>query len=171
MSDQRRNLASKTEQAPPTGVEPSPRFLADAMLGRLAKWLRLLGYDTLYANDLDDARIVRQARAQGRLILTRDTGLARRKGVPALLIESEDTLEQAAQVVSRFPPPPQGLFSRCPVCNELLLEVAKEEIQRQVPPYVYATQERFRQCPHCGRLFWRGTHWQRIRERLARIGF
>lgn len=171
MADPLRDPASKKEQAPPASVGEPPRFLADAMLGRLVKWLRLLGYDTLYANDLDDIGIIRQARAQGRLILTRDTGLVRRKGVHAIFIESEDTLEQAAQVVTAFPPPPQGLFSRCPVCNEPLLEVMKEEIQQQVPPYVYATQERFRRCPRCGRLFWRGTHWQRIRERLAKIGF
>lgn len=154
---------------PTTGADSPPRFLADAMLGRLAKWLRLLGYDTLYANGLDDAEIARLARAQGRLILTRDTGLARRKGLLSLLIESQDLPLQVAQVVGRFALPPGATFSRCPVCNQLLEEVAKDQIREQVPPYVYATQDHFRRCPVCVRLFWRGTHWQRISEQLSVI--
>ena len=156
--------------SPPIGESESaspPRFVVDQMLGRLTRWLRLLGYDALYASGMDDAEIARLARAQGRVILTRDMELARRQGVVSLLIESQNLSQQVAQVVRRFAPPPEATLSRCPICNCLLEDVDRELARTHVPPYVFATQERFRHCPACGRHFWRGTHWPRISRRLA----
>jgi len=144
-------------------------FLADAMLGRLAKWLRILGYDTLYGVHWDDNELARRSRAEGRVLLTRDGELARRRGLRVLFIHQQELEPQLAEVLAAYPPPPEGLFSRCPECNAPLQDVPKEAAREQVPPYVYQTQARFRRCPQCLRLYWQGTHWQRMRERLAEL--
>jgi uncharacterized protein len=96
------------------------RFVADAMLGTCAKWLRILGYDTSFDPELDDHQLVRLARAEGRVLLTRDRDLARRRGVRVLLIASERLEEQVAQVLLDLELEPDAAFSRCPVCNEPL---------------------------------------------------
>ena len=145
------------------------RFLADGMLGTLAKWLRLLGYDTAYDNFAADPELARRARAEGRVLLTRDHELAARRGLRALLIRSEVLEEQVREVVSRFGPPPQPALSRCGVCNTVLEPVTPEEVADRVPPYVLQTQTEFRRCPGCGRIYWPGTHVQRMRERAARF--
>lgn len=142
------------------------KFLADDMLGRLAKWLRVLGYDTLYHQHLDDNELVRLARAEGRLILTRDTRLAHRRGVRCLLIESELVDEQLSQVLDDLGLALDDLFSRCTVCNAPLEEMEKQAAKERVPPYVFRTQERFKLCSQCGRIYWRGTHWDRMKERI-----
>lgn len=139
------------------------------MLGTLAKWLRILGYDTLYSPELDDLEAVRLARLEGRVLLTRDTGLLRRKGLRSLFIESEVLQEQLAQVRQAFGLRFDQPFSRCPVCNTVLEEVPKHEAWGQVPPFVFQTQESFRLCPECNRFYWRGTHWQKMREQLEKL--
>jgi len=145
------------------------RFLADSMLGTLAKWLRILGYDTAYDAQLDDNQLVRLARAEGRILLTRDTGLRKRKGLRCLFIESEMLEEQLAQVLRTFSLHVDNPFSRCPVCNTALEDVPKYEAWGQVPPFVFQTQKRFSLCPECNRFYWRGTHWQRMLERMERL--
>lgn len=145
------------------------RFLADSMLGTLAKWLRILGFDTLYFPELSDPEAVRLARAEGRVLLTRDTGLLRRKGVCALFIESEILQEQLVQVLRAFDLRLDNSFSRCPVCNTMLEHVPKYEAWGQVPPFVFQTQESFRLCPECNRFYWRGTHWQKMRAQLEAL--
>lgn len=147
----------------------TPRFLVDAMLGKLAKWLRIMGYDTLYDVRWDDDEIARRARAEGRVILTRDTGLVQRKGLRVLFIESERWQEQVAQVLSAYGAPGTGPFSRCPVDNTPLREISRELAARRVPPYVFQTQDRFRECATCGRIFWRGTHWERMQAKLKTL--
>ncbi len=142
------------------------KFLADEMLGRLAKWLRVLGYDTLYHQHLDDNDLVRLARAEGRLILTRDTKLAHRRGVRCLLIESELVKDQLPQVLNDLGLVPDNLFSRCAVCNAPLEEMEKSAAKERVPPYTFRTQERFKFCPQCDRVYWRGTHWEGMKERI-----
>ena len=145
------------------------RFLVDSMLGRLAKWLRILGYDTLYFSSLDDNDLVRIARAEGRMVLTRDRLMVRRRGIDSLFIESDDFMEQIRQLFHDLNLKLDRSFSRCPVCNSPLQGVAKEAVRERVPPYVFRTQERFSLCPQCGKIYWRGTHWQRMRERLKRL--
>jgi uncharacterized protein with PIN domain len=139
------------------------------MLGTLAKWLRILGYDTLYDPDIDDHQLVRLARAEARVILTRDRELARRRGVRVLLIASERLDDQIQQVLADLDLEPDRSFSRCPVCNEPLAAMDLETARSQVPAYVARTQRTFRSCPVCRRVYWRGTHWQRINEQLARL--
>lgn len=145
------------------------KLLADGMLGSLAKWLRILGYDTLYFSHADDNELVRIARAEGRMLLTRDEELARRQGLNALLIESEQLKEQVRQVIAKLGPAGKELFSRCPVCNTPLREVEKEEVKGRVPPYVFLTHEHFSLCPHCDKIYWRGTHWTKMRKEIAQL--
>lgn len=148
-------------------IEP-PRLLADAMLGRLARWLRLLGYDTAYWRDGSDEALVRQARAEGRLILTRDHQLAGRRGVAAFLVTAETLDEQIAEVRAILAPlggNPQP-FTRCPECNGALADLPRSAARDLVPPYVWHTQPEFRRCPDCGRVYWKGTHWPAMAARL-----
>ena len=143
------------------------RFLADAMLGRLAKWLRILGYDTLYNPSWDDLYLVRLARAQDRILLTRDTELARRRGVRVLVLKSERLEEQVRQLHRDLGLGAVAPFSRCPVCNTPLEEISKDQAWGQVPPYVFVTQKEFRLCPSCDRFYWRGSHWEHMLELVA----
>jgi uncharacterized protein with PIN domain len=145
------------------------RFIADAMLGTLAKWLRILGYDTQFDPNLDDDQLVRQARAQDRVLLTRDRELARRRGLDVLLVTSEHLDAQIVQVLTELDLEPNRSFSRCPVCNETLVEIDREKALSRVPAYVARTHETFKSCPACQRIYWRGTHWQRMDEQLDRI--
>lgn len=145
------------------------RLLADGMLGRLAKWLRLLGYDTAYENDASDFELARRARAEGRVLLTRDRGLAARRGLRTLLIESEVLEEQVRQVREVLGPPSDPPLSRCVLCNRPLRAVSPEEVADRVPPYVLHTQREFHVCPQCGRVYWPGTHAGRIRKQMEQF--
>lgn len=146
------------------------RLLADAMLGRLARWLRLAGYDTAYLADTDDLAVMQLARAEERLILTRDVQLATRLGVNALLIESQLVEEQLAQVSVSVGPSAKNAPSRCSVCNEPLRPLSAEAARQRVPPYVARTQDQFLTCFTCHRVYWPGTHWQAILGSAQEIG-
>jgi len=151
-------------------VQGEVRLVADAMLGRLARWLRALGYDTLYDTSLDDPALARLARAQGRVLLTRDRQLAVAKGLRAILVESDHLGAQLAQVLSLLSPPQAGQFGRCSACNGQLEEVDRASVESRVPEYVWETQRQFALCRGCGRIYWRGSHWQHIRKHLGAIG-
>ncbi len=139
------------------------------MLGRLARWLRILGYDTLYNPRWPDDELARRARAEGRILLTRDRALAHRPGLRALLVESERLEAQLAQVAHTLGLDAAGYLSRCPACNDLLETVPRSWAWGYVPPYTFVTQHEFRLCPTCNRFYWRGTHSERMGEVLARL--
>jgi uncharacterized protein with PIN domain len=143
-------------------------FVVDGMLGSLARWLRILGYDTDYVNQREDAELVRIARAESRVLLTRDRELAGRRGVQALMIDSQSLDDQLAQVTAVFPPPPGTHPGRCSVCNTVLVEATPEDVAHRVPRYVLKRHPHFRQCPGCDRVYWRGTHWRNMQARLSR---
>jgi hypothetical protein len=152
---------------------PPPRLLADAMLVGLARWLRALGLDAACDPGLDDAALVDRALAEERVILTRDRRLVERKRARNhLFIRSEVVDEQVAQVLAELAIRPEAglLFSRCLLCNAPLEDLPAAEAAREVPPYVARTQERFRSCPACRRIYWRATHAGRMRRRLRRMG-
>ena len=148
--------------------EQPPRFVIDGMLGSLARWLRLLGYDADYDNRRDDAELVRLARAEDRVLLTRDRELAARRGVQALLIASQTLDEQLAQVTAAFPRAPGSSPARCPVCNAVLVPATREELTDRLPAYVLKKHRDFRRCPGCDRVYWPGSHWRNMQARLER---
>lgn len=154
-------------QDEPTAKEErlTPRLLVDAMLGRLARWLRLMGYDTAYWLDGSDNALIRRARAEGRWIVTRDRQLANRRLVRAILIEAETLDAQIVEARRKLWGDPEP-FSRCSACNGLLVDLAREDARELVPPYVWHTQRSFRECCACGRVYWPGTHWPALKERL-----
>jgi uncharacterized protein len=150
------------------------RFLADCNVGRLARWLRVLGYDAVYEPLLPDAQIVARALAEGRVLLTRDADMMQRKviaggAVRALLLRNDRVQDQVRQVLTELALVPVQPLSRCLDCNTELEPRAKAAVAGRLPPYVYATQERFSECPQCARVFWPGTHWERMRERIAAL--
>jgi uncharacterized protein with PIN domain len=155
-------------------AEDGRRLLADAMLGALARWLRVLDLDTAYDPELDDPELVEKALEERRVLLTRDRKLVERKALRGrhLLIESEVVDRQVRQVLSHldWQPPQERLFRRCLRCNEALERMAPEEARRFVAPYIARTQERFRRCPSCERIYWASSHVRRMRKRLARMG-
>jgi hypothetical protein len=145
------------------------KLLADSMLGSLGRWLRLMGYDTAIAQREPDTELVRRARVEERVILTRDHALARRVAVHTLLIEHDSLQDQLTQVVQALNLHSPQPGTRCPRCNEPLQAATPTDVAGDVPPYVLQTQTSFHRCPACRRVYWRGTHWQGIAGKLARL--
>jgi uncharacterized protein len=148
------------------------KFLLTRELGRLAKWLRILGFDTAYASQDRAGSIVIQALKENRLILTRNLRLARSARVKTLLVESELLKEQIPRILKglKLAVNSDKMFSRCILCNVELTAVEKETIKGQVPDYVYKTQESFIACPACKRVYWSGTHWGNVSATLKELG-
>jgi uncharacterized protein len=143
-----------------------PRFVADAMLGRLARWLRALGYDTLYLRDAPDRRLLAVALADRRRLLTRDAALARRAREAGLLVRAEALDAQIQEVTAACGLPERRPLSRCLECNALLAAAPPEAVRDRVPPYTFLSRREFWTCTGCGRVFWAGTHVTGIRRRL-----
>jgi hypothetical protein len=147
------------------------RFVVDAMLGSLARWLRLLGYDTLYFRDVDDLALAERARRERRVLVTRDRALAGRRDVRqnAVLIRARRLRSQWIELARAcgLRPAASRFLSRCGDCNAALVPLPRARARGRVPPYVHATRRRFRSCPACGRVFWRATHRSGISARLA----
>ena len=151
------------------------RFIVDHNVGKLAKWLRLMGYDTLFFKGSSDSQMIAMAMAENRVILTRDTQIMRRRVVAngrlkAILIQSDEPEQQMRQVMDtlrldcQFQP-----FSICLECNQPLVERSREQVKDQVPPYVFQTQSQYMECPVCHRIYWRGTHWQAMTRKLEHL--
>lgn len=149
---------------------PNFRFIADAMLGRLARWLRMLGFDTLYYKDISDAGLLKIARQQDRFILTRDTHFLQFKNLSDfLLISSNNTLEQLIETITALNIK-EFSISRCVKCNGVLVgSVEREEVKGLVPEHVYIHFDKFLKCGDCGSIYWEGSHMRRFRETIHRI--
>jgi uncharacterized protein with PIN domain len=147
------------------------KFAADRMLGRLVKWLRVIGQDVIYGPHLTGYGLIRAARAEGRLILTRDRRLKQKQPPPFVFIESDHYREQLRQVIQECGlKPGRGLFTRCVACNSVLQSRAKETVEKIVPPYVFSTQEKFSWCPQCRRVYWPATHHEKMLRELQTLG-
>ena len=151
------------------------KFIVDHNVGKLAKWLRMMGYDTLFFNGEDDSEMIATALAEDRVILTRDTRIMERRLVTtgqlkATLIGYETLELQIKQVIEtlnldiHFKP-----FSICLECNKPLVERGKEQVRERVLPYVFQSQEQYMECPACHRIYWRGTHWRAMTRKLEKF--
>ena len=151
------------------------KFIVDHNVGKLAKWLRIMGHDTLFFEGSNDSHLIAIALAEDRVILTRDTQIMRRRLVTggqlkAILIQSDEPERQIQQVIntlnldSQFKP-----FSICLECNQPLVEKSKQQVKDLVPPYVFQTQEQYMECSACHRIYWRGTHWQAMTKKLKHL--
>jgi len=151
------------------------KFIVDHNVGKLAKWLRIMGYDTLLFSSPDDSHMIAIALAEGRVILTRDTQIMKRRVVTsgklkAILIQSDKPELQMRQIIDtlslncQFRP-----FTICLECNQPLVARSKQEVKDLVPPYVFQTQSQYVECPACHRIYWRGTHWQAMTKKLEKF--
>lgn len=150
----------------------NPHFIIDANAGKLAGWLRMMGYDALFFRCGSDSEMVKTAADEERIIITRDTRLMQRRvvksgEVEAVLLSSDDPVKQMAQLISSLDiKPGYRPFSICISCNQPLVEVPREAVREQLPEYVYKTQGAFHRCQACGRVYWRGTHWKAMKKLL-----
>lgn len=147
------------------------RFAADVHLGKLARFLRMLGFDTSYGNTSTDDEIVAAARVQRRIILTRDRGLLKRRTVThGYLVRSLEPREQLAEVLARFDIAGQvHAFGRCISCNAVLERISRLSVLDHLPPAVAESHAEFSRCPGCGKIFWRGTHWEAMKKLAADV--
>ena len=154
-------------EEPPT----RPAFVLDVHLGRLARYLRLLGFDTEHRADAADAGLVQQSIAESRILLTRDRGLLMRSLlIDASYVRATDPSRQIAEVVERFAlPEVSAPLTRCLACNGLLRPLPAAEAARRVPAAVAATHSDFTTCPGCGRVYWKGSHYQRLMAIIERV--
>jgi hypothetical protein len=141
------------------------------MLGKLTRWLRMLGHDVHYYRDADDKKLLEKAQSEKRVLLTRDLELYQRAeglGVDAVFVEVTTEAEKLADLACRF-----GFkieidlsISRCPKCNELIRAVAKDDVVNQIPELTATYYDEFWKCPGCGQVYWCGAHWKRIEKTL-----
>src|SRR4030066_165722 len=157
------------------GLNEPIKFIVDNNVGKLAKWLRIMGYDALVFKEEDDGKMVKVALAQNRVVLTKDTQIMTRRLVvsgrlKAILIEDDEPNAQLRQIADilgldyQFRP-----FSICLECNQSLVERNKNEVRDLVPSHVFKTQNLYMECPSCHRIYWRGTHWQAKNPELEMV--
>jgi uncharacterized protein with PIN domain len=148
------------------------RFTADNNVGKLARWLRLMGYDTLLFRQKDDSQMINTALNEDRVILTKDAQFMKRRlvtnGTLKVILIKQDApgfqIQEVAKALNldyHFAP-----FSLCLECNRALLPRSKGEVQSLVPPRIFETQTQYMECPACHRIYWQGTHWQAMVKKL-----
>ena len=145
------------------------RFSADEMLGSLARWLRLMGYDTRYERDSTDTEILERAKLDDRILLTRDKMLAERAGARGLYVSARDLDEQLRQVTKAYGLTFDEELSRCTVCNGELISITREDAAKGVPEGALQSNEQFFRCRSCGKYYWKGSHWNNIRRTMATL--
>ena len=168
-------LAAETTISPVIHLIPrpprQPRFILDVHLGRLAAYLRMLGFDTWYENACDDPVLAQRSRDENRILLTRDVGLLKRSAVThGYFVRQTQPERQVEEVVRRYALAPQAApFSRCLRCNGHLTIVSKADIQKQLPSETLERYDKFRRCPDCGQIYWRGSHYQHMERLVERL--
>ncbi|MBX5321554.1 MAG: Mut7-C RNAse domain-containing protein [Candidatus Bathyarchaeota archaeon] len=147
------------------------KFIADGMLGKLTRWLRMLGYNVKYSNRLDDSQLMAIAKKERRILLTRDLELYQQaiaKGVQAFFVNGQTEAEKLAKIAQKF-----GInleinmaTSRCPKCNAKVKPIPKENVKGKVEDSTFNFYNEFWECPKCSQIYWQGAHWKRIRKTL-----
>ena len=149
------------------------RFITDGMLGKLTRWLRLMGHDVTYLNDATDKQLMERAKLEGRVLLTGDVELYRRSmrsGIKAFLVKGRDQVEQLATLAKRFNLKLEidSETSRCPICNSEIKPISKDLVKDRVPVNTFMRHNEFWICTNCSQIFWRGSHWKKINDTLKR---
>lgn len=147
------------------------KFIADGMLGKTTRWLRMLGHDIKYSRSLSDKQLIETAKLEGRILLTRDLQLFQRAAtqeVESLLVEGANEAEKLAGLAKRFALKLEVdvSVSRCPKCNAEIGPIPKEEVTCRVPKTTFSYYEEFWECPSCKQIYWQGAHWKRINNTL-----
>lgn len=147
------------------------KFIADVMLGRLAKWLRILGYDTTYDSNFTDDDLFFRAHQEKRILLTRDSDLAHRMNPQYCLFITEQAVrEQVKQVIEQYHlNTEQDLFTRCTLCNDPVRPVLKKFVAGRIPDFVYNSNKEFYYCERCDKIYWAGSHIKQVRELLSKL--
>ncbi|MCM8792603.1 MAG: Mut7-C RNAse domain-containing protein [Candidatus Omnitrophica bacterium] len=147
------------------------KFILTKELGRLAKWLRILGFDTVYFKEENKGRLLIEALRENRIILTRNQKISRESGPKIINIKAENLKEQLRQVLEELHIEfnKDRMFRRCVICNIELDFIEKDKIKGRVPEYVFQTQKDFYICKGCGRIYWQGTHWGNVEKILQEI--
>ena len=143
------------------------KFIVDRTLGKLARKLRVLGFDVAYRGGGNLEEATRAALTEGRLLLTRSRRMREKvKGLNIFIVEANDPPEQVREVLAKLnlQPTPCRFFSRCLLCNESLLAIPKEEVEERVPDFIYRVYDSFHVCPRCQRIYWPGTHFLRMKK-------
>lgn len=145
------------------------RFICDHMLGTLARWLRLLGFDVLYPGPIPDREIIEIAAGEDRIILTRDKELGSTERVQALYVESDNLEEQLLSTMAELGLEVTDPMSRCSLCNSPIEKVEKSDVEGNVPEGVFGRQEEFWFCRKCNKYYWQGSHWDRISRTIEKL--
>ncbi len=149
-------------------------FIVDAMLGRLARWLRILGFDTRYISDISDDVLLGIALKEKRILLTRDRGLivrARKLGIEVMEVPDKNIEEKLCFVLQtlRIHPDTYAMWTRCIECNAILVSIPREHVRKIVPKFVYEHHTSFYQCPDCKKIYWEGTHFKKMKRILEKL--
>jgi hypothetical protein len=143
------------------------------MLGTLAKWLRIYGFDTFFVNsEMDDAKLIEITKKENRILITRDRNLiqsARRENIKTIEIKTTDINEQISTVLGNIKIDKTKVLSRCILCNTEVEEIKKEEIKDKVPKRVFDNNEKFWFCKKCNKIYWKGTHYEKMFEKINNL--
>ena len=146
------------------------KFLCDSMLGTLAKWLRIYGFDTFFANsDISDKELIDIAKKQDRVIITRDKNLvysSRKKLVDVFQIKSTNLDDQLSKVLKNYEIHEENILSRCLLCNSSLQKIDKKEVKEEVPHRIFNSNDKFWFCNKCKKIYWKGSHYDKMIEKM-----
>ena len=149
------------------------KFLCDQMLGTLAKWLRLFGFDTFYANaEMDDDELLEMAEKENRVLITRDKELiirAKKKNIQIVEMTSIDLDEQLSVILKNVDVDEKTVLSRCSLCDTILNEIKRDDVKNKVPEKVFRNNDRFWFCSKCDKIYWRGSHYDKIQSKINKI--
>ena len=146
------------------------KFLCDRMLGTLAKWLRIYGFDTFYATDeMDDNELINISKNEDRILISRDRNLiqiSRRENLKTMEIKTTDINEQINSILKEIKIDKSNILSRCILCNSEISEIKKDKIKKKVPKRVFESNEKFWFCSKCNKIYWKGTHYENMIKKI-----